>query len=154
MATRLVDNPVDREAFRDTAASRARKRLALRALGGFPGVAQVWFDAAVLDRYRHVQSFSIKRTDTVGRVRGASWRLDFGIGLPGKETAFQRPSPDAQGEGGAVIHASIGDLVTQLPEAEREHWASYVVMPGASTNFLLMQATKGACIDDGDTRDW
>ena len=143
MATSLVDNPFRTEAVREANARRARTRLLLRALGGSPGVVQVWFDAAVLERYRGVAGFSIQRTDSVGRVRGASWRVDFGISEPG-----------ATGEGGAVIHASIGDLAERLPEGERAHWAAHARMPEASTNFLLMQATRGACIDDGDTRDW
>ena len=143
MATSLVDNPVRPEVVREVMASRARTRLTLRALSGFPGVAQVWFRAEVLDRYKGVPGCVIQRTDTVGRVRSASWRLDFGIA-----------GTTVDGSGPAVIHASIGDLAERLPEGERAHWAAHAWVPEASTNFLVMQATKGACIDDGDTRDW
>lgn len=141
MATSLVDNPVRPDAVREAMASRARIRLTLRALGGFAGVAQVWFRAEVLERYRGTPGFTIQRTDSVGRVRGGSWRLDFGI-------------VDTTASGLSVIHTSIGDLADRLPEGERAHWAAHAWAPEASTNFLLMQATKGACIDDGDTRDW
>lgn len=149
MATSLVDNPVRPDVVREAMAGRARTRLTLRALGGFPGVAQVWFRAEVLERYRGAPGFAIQRTDTVGRVRAPNWRLDFGI-------AVQRSvvGTTASGSSLAVIHASIGDLADRLPESERAHWASHAWVPEASTNFLLMQATKGACIDDGDTRDW
>lgn len=143
MVTSLVDNPVRTEAVHQATAQRARTRLLLRALGGSPGVVQVWFNSAVLERYRGVAGFSIQRTDSVGRVRGPTWRLDFGIAGSGD-----------LGEAGEVIHASIGDLVERLPEGERAHWAAHARVPAASTNFLLMQATRGACIDDGDTRDW
>jgi hypothetical protein len=143
MATSFVDNSVRADAMRDAAAARARTRLFVRAFGGFPGVAQVWFRAAVLDRYRGASGFVIQRTDTVGRIRCGSWRIDFGI------------AEGSLGMGdGAVIHASVGDLTERLPESERAHWASHAWLPNASINFLLMQATKGACIDDGDTRDW
>lgn len=147
MVTSLVDNPtaaIPVEAAPDPQVGRARTRLIMRALAGTPGLAQVWFDATVLDRYRGAPGYSIMRTDTVGRVRCGSWRLDFGIAHPGQ---FGSGAP-------LTIHASIGDLADRLPEAERAHWAAHAVMPGASTNFLLMQATHGACIDDGDTRSW
>ena len=143
MATSLVDNSTRAEAMRDSVAARARARLLGRAFGGFPGVAQVWFHAQVLDRYREMPGYVIQRTNTVGRIRGGAWRLDFGI-------ADGHPAAT----GVTVIHASIGDLAERLPESERAHWAAHAWFPVASTNYLLMQATKGACIDDGDTRDW
>lgn len=139
MATSLLHNPA---VAAEARAARSRVRLVTRALGGFPGLAQVWFDAAVLDRYRGLPGYAIQRTDTVGRVRCGTWRLDFGIAGAGADGSA------------AVIHASIGDLAERVPEPERAHWAAHALLPAASTNFLMMQATRGACIDDGDTRDW
>jgi hypothetical protein len=109
-----------------------------RVLGGAPQLAQVWFRAAVLDRYRSLAGYRVIRTDTVGRVRGAQWMVDFGIA----------------GEGDGLIHLSAGELAGSLPEAERAHWAQHLETLPTSANYLLMQATRGACIDDGDVRAW
>jgi hypothetical protein len=109
-----------------------------RALAGAPALAQVWFRAEVLDRYRGQAGYRVIRTDTVGRVRGAQWLLDFGIA----------------GEGDRLIHASAGDLAERLPESERAHWAAHATGLPLSANYVLMQMTRGACIDDGDVRAW
>jgi hypothetical protein len=109
-----------------------------RVLGGAPQLAQLWFRAEVLDRYRSLSGYRVIRTNTVGRVRGPQWLVDFGIA----------------GAGDALIHASAGDLAASLPEAERAHWAPYLETLPTSANYLMMQATRGACIDDGDVRAW
>jgi hypothetical protein len=109
-----------------------------RVLAGAPAMAQVWFRAEVLDRYRELAGYRLIRTDTVGRVRGAQWLLDFGIA----------------GEADGLIHVSAGDLAERLPESERAHWAAHAAGLPLSANFVLMQLTRGACIDDGDVRAW
>jgi len=45
-------------------------------------------------------------------------------------------------------------LGERIPEGERAHWISHAVTLPASVNFLAMQSTRGACIDDGDLRSW
>ncbi|MBI4497388.1 MAG: hypothetical protein HY689_05765 [Chloroflexi bacterium] len=105
---------------------------------GEHGLAQVWFDAAVLDKYRGAPAFAVIRTDTIGRLsRQRVWSLDFGIAA-----------------GDALIHASLQDLLQRLPEDEREHWARHVVTPPVSGNFLRTQLAPGSCIDDGELRPW
>lgn len=96
---------------------------------------QVAFVTSVLEKYRQA-GLPIKRTNTVGRVVGSSWKLDFGIG-PGEET----------------VHASVGDLA-RLPEAERQHWAMHLAQLPFAENYVKMLLHPGNCIDDGDTRDW
>jgi hypothetical protein len=109
-----------------------------RALaGGDPDLLQLHFAAAVLDRYRESERYSVIRTDTVGRVRQqGGWSLDFGIA----------PEEDA-------IHAAWSDL-QRLPEAEREHWAGHATLPPSSRMFLSMRLAPGSCFDDGDVRAW
>ena len=115
-----------------------RAALYLRVLGGDLGAAQVWFDQRVLDRYRGAAGFRVIRTNTAGRVRStAGWALDFGISDEDR-----------------LIHASAADLAQRLPPPERQHWVSLLVTPPPSRNFLLMRLGAGACIDDGDVRDW
>jgi hypothetical protein len=109
-----------------------------RILAGAPQLAQVWFAAAVLDRYRADAGYKVIRTDTVGRVRGPQWMLDFGIA----------------GADDSVIHASARELAERLPEAEVAHWAAHAAGPPVSGNYVAMQLTRGACIDDGDVRSW
>jgi len=104
-------------------------------LGGDPALIQVEFDVAVLGKYREA-GISIKRTRSVGRVKAATWSIDFGI-EPGE----------------AVIHAGIGSLLA-LPETERQHWALHTCAPGLSEHYLKMLLHPGSCIDDGDTTDW
>lgn len=101
-------------------------------------LAQVWFEPAVLDKYRGSATFSVIRTNTIGRLsRPRFWQMDFGI------------TPDD-----TAIHASLGDLLEKLPEEERGHWAHHVVTPPVSANFLQTQLVPASCIDDGDVRKW
>jgi hypothetical protein len=99
---------------------------------------QLSFNATVLDKYRGAPGFELIRTDTVGRIsRQGGWTLDVGI------------SPD---EG--YVHASLRDVLTGLPEEEREHWAPHLVTLPLSRTFLQMRLSPGSCIGDGDVRDW
>jgi hypothetical protein len=119
-------------------ADAQRVALFLRVLGGDLGATQVWFDAAVLDRYRSLPGWRVMRTNTVGRVKSPEgWSLDFGI-------------PDGE----RVVHTGVADLAQRLPAAERQHWAEHLLSPPASRNFLTMRLAPGSCIDDGDLRDW
>jgi hypothetical protein len=109
-----------------------------RVLGGDFGAAQVWFDQQVLDRYRAQAGSRVIRTNTAGRVRSsAGWTLDFGIADEDR-----------------LIHAAAVDLAQRLPGSERAHWVSHLVAPPVSRTFLTMRLGGGACIDDGDVRDW
>jgi len=102
----------------------------------------VRFDAALLDRYRAMPSAELLRTQTVGRIGVARrWSIDVGI---------VEDSPD----GKVVLHATMDDLLTRLPEEERDHWIAHLVPEPASANFLQMKMAAAACIDDGDTRAW
>lgn len=115
-----------------------RTALYARVLGGDLGMAQLWFDRRVLDRYRALPGWRIMRTNTVGRVQSpAGWSLDFGIA-----------------EGDQVVHASAVDLNQRLPVGERQHWARHSVTPAVSRTFLTMRLAPGSCIDDGDLRDF
>ena len=108
-----------------------------RVLAGQHELAQVSFDAAVLNRYRSQPAYSLIRTNTVGRLkREGGWSLDFGI------------SADE-----AQVHACQGDLAA-LPEEDRRHWAAHAALPGASRNFLRMRLHPGSCFDDGELRAW
>jgi hypothetical protein len=112
--------------------------LYLKVFGGDLGAAQVWFDQRVLDRYRAQPGMRLIRTDTVGRLRApAGWSLDFGIA-----------------DDDRVIHAAAADLAQRLPAAERQHWIGHLVTPPVSRNFLIMRLGAGACLDDGEVRDW
>ena len=103
-----------------------------------PALVQVSFDARVLDRYRGAGGYSLDRTDTVGRIkRVGGWAIDVGIGEEGK-----------------TIHACLRDVFDALPEEEREHWAQHVVALPMSQRFLQMRLSSGACLDDGEVRDW
>jgi hypothetical protein len=110
----------------------------MRVLGGDFGVAHVWFDTSVLDRYRQQPGWRVMRTNTVGRLRSPEgWSLDFGI------------APDE-----SVLHTSASELSQRLPAPERLHWAQHIGVPATSRNFLTMRLAPGSCIDDGDLRDW
>jgi hypothetical protein len=113
--------------------------IARRALASQdPALLQLSFDAAVLDKYRGASGFELIRTDTVGRIsRQGGWKLDVGI------------SPD-EGQ----VHASVGDVLTALPDAEREHWARHLATLPLSRTFLQMRLSPGSCIGDGDVRPW
>lgn len=112
-----------------------------RVLAGDAALVQVWFHAAVLDRYRglRAQGTRVMRTNSVGRVQvAAGWSLDFGI---------------AGGEDG-LIHLAAADLAQRLPRSEHDHWARHMVSLPVSPNFLLMRMHPGSCLDDGDLRDF
>src|SRR5437660_212647 len=112
--------------------------VALRVLGGDVGLAELWFDQHVLDRYRAQPRWRVMRTNSVGRVRSPDgWSLDFGIA-----------------EGEALVHATAADLSQRLPASERQHWAQHLLTPPVSRNFLTMRLARGSCVDDGDLRDW
>jgi len=100
-------------------------------------ILHVHFEAAVLQRYRESNGFSVIRTNTVGRVKKqGAWMLDVGI------------APDE-----STVHAVFADLL-YLPEAERDHWASHAVALPSSPMFISMRMTPNACFDDGDARPW
>jgi hypothetical protein len=120
------------------AADPQRAALYLRVLGGDLGLAQIWFDQHVLDRYRGQSGWRVIRTNSAGRVRSpAGWSLDFGIADKDR-----------------LIHASAADVSERLPGTERQHWAQHAVTPPVSRNFLTMRLVAGSCIDDGEVRDW
>lgn len=99
-------------------------------------MAQITFRAAVLDKYLQSGEARVTRTNTVGRVKGASWTLDFGI------------APDE-----SRVHVPLAALKTRLPEKELAHWLSFVDDSHFSQNFLKMQSAH-SCIDDGGYREW
>jgi hypothetical protein len=100
-------------------------------------LVQIWFESAVLDRYRGDPDSRILRTDAAGRLRGpGGWMVNFGI------------SPDD-----ALIHMPVATALG-IPEGHRAHWLEHVVGLPAGGNFLRMAMTPGACIDDGQARDW
>jgi len=112
--------------------------LYLRVLGGDLGVAQLWFDQRVLDRYRERSGWRVMRTNTVGRVRSPEgWQLDFGIA-----------------DDDRLVHLSVDDLTQRLPAGERQHWAQHLIAQPVSRNFLTIRMAPGSCFDDGDLRDF
>jgi len=113
-----------------TAADFYKKALA------HPDMAQVVFRVAVLDRYLQSGDARVTRTNTVGRVKGASWTLDFGI------------APDEQ-----TLHVPLSSLSARLPEKELSHWLAHLDDSRFSENFLKMQSSH-SCIDDGGYRNW
>lgn len=100
-----------------------------------PELAQVHFDVAVLGKYLEQSGAAVSRTNTIGRIKTATWSLDFGI---------------APGE--SAIHVGAATLAQKLPESEREHWAAHAAGE-FSQNFLKMQ-TAQSCLDDGGYRAW
>ena len=48
----------------------------------------------------------------------------------------------------------FGDVMNNLPEAEREHWADHAVALPMSDAFLQMQLQPSSCFDDGELRAW
>ncbi|MSQ33594.1 MAG: hypothetical protein EXR60_04155 [Dehalococcoidia bacterium] len=106
--------------------------------GQSPLLAPVFVDAAVLERYSGRPGFSIVRSDTIGRLKKeGAWSLDFGISPPGH-----------------VIHLSVGDMISRLPDGERDHWVGHILAPPLSENLTKAQLSPGGCIEDGDTRPW
>ncbi len=101
-----------------------------------PSLAQVSFDAAVLDKYRGAAGFTLVRTNSAGRIkREGAWSIDLGIT-------------------DSTVHASLRDVMSNLPEAEREHWADHAVALPMSQAFLQMQLQPSSCFDDGELRAW
>ena len=100
-----------------------------------PELAQIAFDVAVLDAYLEKSDARVARTRTVGRVKAATWSVDFGI------------APDEK-----TIHVTLGQLM-RMPERERETWLRHVSDDRFSENYLKMQGSH-ACIDDGNLRGW
>jgi hypothetical protein len=113
--------------------------LHVRLLGGASQLAQAWFDSSVLERYRAAGG-RVLRTDTMGRLKLPSWSIDFGIALRDGQTA--------------LVHVSLGEAQTRIPEGERSHWAAHAYTPPLSANYVAVQLSHGTCIDDGDLRDW
>jgi len=99
-----------------------------------PELSLVVFDVSVLQPY--IERGEVKRTDSVGRVKTATWSLDFGI------------APDE-----TSIHVPIGQFVQKVPEREREAWLQGADASRFSENFLKMLSSH-ACIDDGALRLW
>jgi hypothetical protein len=99
-------------------------------------LTQVCFHPAVLDKYRGAAGYSLIRTDSAGRIRReGGWSLDLGIG-------------------DGTVHANLRDVMANIPEAERGHWAEHVVALPLSANFLQMQLAPNSCFDDGEVRPW
>lgn len=122
---------------------RTVQLLHARIMSGASGhLAQVWFRAAVLDKYRQMNGAKILRTKSIGRLKLSQWGVDFGI--------VERKG----GVGETLLHLSVQDAHARIPENEREHWAAHAVTLPVSTNFLLTQLTRGACIDDGELESW
>ncbi|RYG56772.1 hypothetical protein EON80_28990 [bacterium] len=99
-----------------------------------PDLGLLVFDVAVLNPY--IERGEVKRTNTVGRVKTATWSLDFGI------------APDEK-----TIHAPLSAFVQKVPEKERAPWLEAADASRFSENFLKMLSSH-ACIDDGDLRAW
>ena len=97
----------------------------------------IHFRAEVLTRYLD-RGAKVLRSDTVGRLmQPGNAVIDFGI-----------LADDS------VIHLRYGDLVSLVPESEREHWIEHLVAPDVSRSFLAMTLQPGACHDDGSLREW
>jgi hypothetical protein len=115
-----------------------RMLLYRRVLAGELGLAPVWFDVSVLDRYWELPGHRVIRSNSAGRVQApAGWSLDFGI------------AADDQ-----ILHTTIDDLTQRLPESERAHWLGHLASLPLSGVFLTMRLVKGTCIDDGEIRRW
>lgn len=97
----------------------------------------VYFDGAVIDRYRAIEGIQLLRTRTVGRItmRGR-WSLDVGIASDGS------------------VHVPFQDIVERLPEDEWPHWLDHLLERPSSPAFLQMRLSAGACVDDGETEAW
>jgi len=99
-----------------------------------PELSLVVFRVEVLDPY--VARGEVRRTNSVGRVKTATWSLDFGI------------APDEQ-----TIHVPLGAFAQKVPERERAAWLEAADDSRFSENFLKMLSSH-ACIDDGNLRAW
>ncbi len=101
-----------------------------------PELAQIAFEVAVLDKYLGQDGTKVSRTRTVGRVKAATWAVDFGI------------APDEKS-----LHVTLAQLIQKLPESEQAHWLGHAEGSRFSENYLKMQGSH-ACIDDGNLRAW
>ncbi len=109
-----------------------------KVLEGDASLVQVTVAGTVLDKYRASSAYKVLRTNTIGRLlRPQMWYIDFGIS-PGDET----------------IHLSLGDMLTRLPETERDHWLAHVDMSRFSQNYIRANLHPASCIDDGELRAW
>jgi hypothetical protein len=87
-----------------------------------PALVQISFDPRVLDKYRSSAAFTLIRSETAGRIsKEGGWTIDVGI------------TNDS-------IHASLKDLLDNLPDEEREHWAMHLV------TLPLPDAALGRCL--------
>ncbi|KRW92027.1 hypothetical protein SD51_05960 [Alicyclobacillus tengchongensis] len=103
-----------------------------------PDIAQLFFNASVLDTYRERDGFRIIRTDTSGRLsKPGGWSVDFGI----------------SGEGDRYIHIPAHAWVHRIPVEEQAHWLEYALTLPLSDNFVRGVVRPG-CIDDGPIRNW
>ncbi len=97
----------------------------------------VYFDGAVVDRYRAIEGVQLLRTRSVGRIAMAGrWSFDVGIASDGS------------------LHVPFQDLVDRLPENEWPHWVEHLLERPSSAAFLQMRLSAGACVDDGETEAW
>lgn len=97
----------------------------------------VYFDGAVIARYRAIEGAQLLRTRSVGRVTlTGRWSLDVGI------------APDGS------LHVPFQDLVDRLPEDEWAHWIDHLLARPVSPAFLQMRLSAGACVDDGEPEAW
>ena len=101
-----------------------------------PELAQISFATSVLDKYLSQNDTKVTRTHTVGRVKTATWSVDFGI------------APDEK-----TIHLTLSQIIQKLPENEHAHWFASAHAHHFSENYLKMQSSH-ACIDDGNLRAW
>ena len=100
-------------------------------------LAQISFDASLLDKYRGLAGYSLVRTNSAGRIkREGAWSIDLGIAED------------------STLHASLRDVMNNLPETERAHWADHVVALPMSPAFIQMQLQPSSCFDDGELRAW
>lgn len=99
-----------------------------------PDLNLITFKVEVLEPF--IGRGEVKRTNTVGRVKTATWSLDFGI------------APDEK-----TIHVPLAQFAQKVPEKERSNWLSFVDDSRFSENFLKMLSSH-ACIDDGNLRAW
>src|SRR5260370_15053962 len=90
-----------------------RAALYLRLLGGDLGQAQLWFDRAVLDRYRFLPGWRVMRTYTAGPVRSPEGR--------------SLTSCIAESE--QLVLAGASALSHTLHASERQHLAHHNVTP-------------------------
>lgn len=118
--------------------SIAKQLFSLVAKGEKTEKVQLFFDAAVLNKYREIPDYKIIRTDSSGRIsRKGSWNVDFGI----------------SSEGDSIVHIPVESLVHKIPDAEKEHWLEHMISLPISANFIKGLIRPG-CLDDGDIRNW